>query len=322
MMRRAITMVAGTLCLALGAAAPVGAQQLAARVNSAGIHKDRLEASVNAYLNRQGANYQFMTHPNQYKAVRSQVLDVLIGQELLWQEARTQNLVLNPEAVEQALAQAKRRFKSEQEFRLQIQQDGFTEATYAEDLKRQLSVRRLVQEAIAPEVTVPDQDIDAFYAANADKMQRPAQVHVRHILITLEPGADEAAQQAAQATIDGILAEARAGADFAALARTHSQGPSAQNGGDLGFVARRQLVKPFADAAFALEPGEISEVVRTRFGYHIIRLETRRDSELAPKQEVAGQIRQHLYSAKVQQKVQQLVQQLRDKAQVEILEPR
>ena len=158
----------------------------------------------------------------------------------MWQEAQTRNLVVSPADVEQALALVKGRLKSEQEFYLNIQQGGFTEATYSENLKHQLSVRRLIQEAIAPGVTISDQDIDAFYAANADKMRRPEQVRVRHILITLAPDADETAQQAARVKIDGILAEARAGADFAALARTHSQGPSAPKGGDLGFMARRR----------------------------------------------------------------------------------
>ncbi|NIP86275.1 MAG: hypothetical protein GTO03_12185, partial [Planctomycetales bacterium] len=76
-MRRAIPLVAGILCLTLVAAAPLLAAQLAARVNGAGIPKDRLEASVNAYLNRQGTGFQFMTQPGQYKAVRGRVLDVL-----------------------------------------------------------------------------------------------------------------------------------------------------------------------------------------------------------------------------------------------------
>ena len=320
-MRRAIAMVVGTFCLALSTAVLAGAEQLAARVNGAGIPKDQLEASVNAYLNRQGTGFQFMTQPGQYKAVRGRVLDVLIGQELLWQHAQAKDLVATPEEVERALTLIKQNFESEQKFRLKIQQAGFTEATYAEDLKKQLSVRRLIQETIVPGVTVTDQEIDAFYAANGEKMRRPEQVHVRHILIKLEPDAEEGVQQSARAMIDGILVEARAGADFAELARTRSQGPSASKGGDLGFVSQGQLVKPFADTTFALEPGEISGVVRTRFGYHIIRLEARREGGLAEKQEVAEQIRTHIHSAKVQQQVQELVQRLRDEAKVEILEP-
>jgi len=321
MNRRAMAMVLGGLWLALSVAVVAGAGQLAARVNGVGIPRDRLEASVNAYLNQQGRGFQFMTHPNQYKTVRGQVLEVLIGQELLWQRAQAKNLVVSSEEVERALARVKDNFNSEDKFRLKIQQAGFTEATYAEDLKKQLSVRRLILETVVPGVTVTDQEIDAFYAANADEMRRPEQVHVRHILIKLDPDADETAQQSARTTIDAILVEARAGADFAELARTRSQGPSASKGGDLGFMARQELVKPFADAAFALKPGEISEVVRTRFGYHIIRLEARRDSDVVPKEEVAEQIRAHLQSAKVQEQVEELVQRLREEAEVEILEP-
>jgi peptidyl-prolyl cis-trans isomerase C len=322
MMRRTIAMVAGTICLVIVAATPVLAVQLAARVNGAGIARDRLEASVNAYLKRQGTGFQFMTHPEQYQDVRHKVLDVLIGQELLWQQALAKSMVVSTEDVELALTQTKRNFKSEQKFRLRIRQAGFNEATYAQDLKKQLSVRRLIRETIAPEIRVSEQEIDVFYAANADKMRRPEKVQVRHILITLAPDADEAAQQAARTKIDGILAEARTGADFAALARIHSQGPSAQKGGDLGFMTRRQLVKPFADTAFALEPGEISEVVRTRFGYHIIRMESRRDSGQATKQEMTDQIRNHLHASKVQVLVQELVKRLRDAAEIEILQTR
>lgn len=326
MIRRSVAVIPIAVILSSGLATPAAPQptrtgRLAARVNGIGISQDRLESSFQAHLNRRGMNQGVFRQPDEYKAVRHQVLEILIGQELLWQEAEAKKLIAPAEEVERALARVRERFSSEEAFLRQIERGGFTKATYAEDLKRQLSVRRLVHEEIAKGVTVTDQELDDIYRANLDKMRRPEQVRVRHVLIKLEPGTDQAADKAARTKIDGILAEARAGADFAELARRHSQGPGGPKGGDLGFVARRQLVKPFADAAFALKPGEVSEVVRTRFGYHIIRPEERRGGDLMPKEEVADRIRQHLRSAKIQESVDDWVARLRAAATIEILEP-
>jgi peptidyl-prolyl cis-trans isomerase C len=153
-------------------------------------------------------------------------------------------------------------------------------------------------------------------------MRRPQEAHLRHILVSVEPGADDAAQKAARAKIDRVLAEARAGADFAALARVHSDDPSGPQGDDLGFVERQQLVAPFADAAFALQPGQLSDVVRTQFGFHLIKLEERRGGDLVSQAEAAAQIREYLLPGKIQQAVQERVARLRAEAAVEIAELR
>ncbi|MDH3378513.1 MAG: peptidylprolyl isomerase [Gammaproteobacteria bacterium] len=236
-----------------------------------------------------------------------------------WQEAQRKDFLVSDGDVALALEQVKKNYDSEQAFLNKIKEGGFNIESYTEDLKRQLSVRRLVTEGIAPATTVSDQEVEEFYTANPDKMQRPEELRARHILIKLAPDADPAAEQAAKAQIDKVLAEARAGADFAELATQHSQAPSAPQGGDLGFFGPGKMVPPFEQAAFALAPNEISEVVRTQFGYHIIRLEERRGGETLPKEAVAPQIRSYLTQQKVQQGVQDLVQDLRASGNVEVL---
>lgn len=291
---------------------------LAARVNGVDITRDKLEKTFNAYVQQRGLSMQGMSNPKRYKQMQRQVLDVLISQELLWQEAQKQNLIVSDQEVDQELERVKANFPSRQAFLIKIEEGGFTEARYAEEIKQRLSAKRLVETDIARSVTVTDQDVHDYYVTNQARFSRPDEAHVRHILIKVEANADQAAREAAKQKIDTILAEVRGGADFAALARQHSEGPSGPKGGDLGFVPRGRLVGPFEEAAFALQPGEISDVVQTRYGYHVIKMEARRGGGPVPEKEVAGRIRKYLWSTKVDQAIQERLNSLREAGAVEI----
>ncbi len=177
----------------------------------------------------------------------------------------------------------------------------------------------MIDEDITESITISDEEVDEFYKANTESMKRPEEMHARHILIKLEPGADQAADDAARKKIDGILAEARGGADFAELAKQHSEGPSAPQGGDLGFFGRGRMVPPFEQAAFALDAGAISDPVRTQFGYHIIKAEERRGGDTVSKDDAADQIRAYLERQKLQTAVEDRIQQLRSQADVQVL---
>ncbi len=128
-------------------------------------------------------------------------------------------------------------------------------------------------DAVARQIEVSEQDARAYYEQNKARYGTPEERRASHILIGVEPGASEAQKNAARARAEELLAKLKAGADFAALAKADSQDPgSAPSGGDLGFFTRDTMVKPFADAAFALKEGETSGVVESEFGFHIIRL--------------------------------------------------
>jgi len=182
--------VIGALALVLAGAGHAGNGPLAATVNGVGISRDRLEAKVNAHLNGRGSGFQFMTHPAQYEEVRRQVLEALIGEELLWQEARAKRLVVPAEEVERALTGIRARFPSEEGFRSELTNRGFVEATFAEDVKRELSVARLIREEIAGGVIVSDEEVDAFIRARPDKKGRPeearAYLHAEKVRLAVE----------------------------------------------------------------------------------------------------------------------------------------
>jgi peptidyl-prolyl cis-trans isomerase D len=122
-------------------------------------------------------------------------------------------------------------------------------------------------------VSVSEDDIQDYYESNPDKFESPKTVEARHILIKLDPDANAEEVEKARQRIETIFDMANEGQDFAELAKQYSEGPTKDRGGDLGAFRREAMVKPFADRAFSMEPGEISEPVRTRFGWHIIKVE-------------------------------------------------
>ncbi len=123
------------------------------------------------------------------------------------------------------------------------------------------------------QVTPSDADVRAYYDAHTEDYHRPEEVRARHILFKLAPDASDADRTAARAQADAVLATSKGGADFAELAKQYSQDASASNGGDLGQFGRGVMAPAFETAAFALQSGQISDVVETPFGLHIIKLE-------------------------------------------------
>ena len=292
-----------------------------AKVNGEGITRDRLQSSVDVSMEQSGFNYGGVTQPRQLKRLQRQALEQLIAQALLWQRAQQEGFVASAEEVDAAVAAARQGYPSEQAYLNALARDAFTAESFREDLRQKISVRKWAHATLADQVQVSEAEVHEYYVANQARFAQPEQINARHVLIKLAPDASQATTAAARRKIEQILEQARAGADFAELAQTHSQDSSAARGGELGFVARGRLVKPFEDAAFALKPGELSGVVRTQYGFHIIKLEARRGASVVPEQQAAPKIRAHLAAGKFRDAVLERVRTLRQQASIEILIP-
>lgn len=145
-----------------------------------------------------------------------------------------------------------------------------------------------------PKIEVPEEDIQAYYNNNQKKYQQPATVHARHILLKVDKKANpERVAEKREKALE-IMEQAKAGKNFAGLAEKYSEGPSKEKGGDLGTFERDDMAKPFSEKAFSMAPGEISEPVRTRFGWHIIKVEEKTDESVKPLAEVKDEIRKTL----------------------------
>ncbi len=143
-------------------------------------------------------------------------------------------------------------------------------------------------------VTVTKKQVEDFYAQNQARFHIPEKVEARHILIKTDENDDKSTEQAALEIARKVYEKALAGKDFAALAKEFSQGPSKDKGGYLGTFGRGEMVKPFEDAAFSLEAGQISKPVKTRFGWHVIQVIARHEPVTRTLDQTAGEIRQEL----------------------------
>lgn len=170
-----------------------------------------------------------------------------------------------------------------------------------EIMRNEYLARTYVQKEIIGKINLTEKDYQAYYDAHKKDFENPETVRARHILVAVKPDATPEQKEAARKKAEEILAKAKAGEDFAKLAQENSDDPGSKaKGGDLGFFTQGSMVGKFEQAAFALKPGELSGVVETEFGYHIIKQEERKAAEQQPYESVKEQVK-----ARATQSIQQ-----------------
>jgi len=163
--------------------------------------------------------------------------------------------------------------------------------------KIKVAYLRIDPEAFTDQVKLADREIETYYEYNIETFKEPKQVKARHILFKLREDASEEKDKAVREKAEQVLKQARENKDFAALAKKYSEGPTKDKGGDLGYFAKGRMVKPFEEAAFRMKKGDISDLVRTPFGYHIIHIEDIKEERAKPLEEVREEISKTLVNS-------------------------
>jgi peptidyl-prolyl cis-trans isomerase C len=286
-----------------------------AKVNGEDIPRAEFETTVQNVERRAGRPVP----PEQRDQVYRGVLDELIAMRLLKQEVTRRQVTATDAEMAEALKQMRGQFPTEAAFKQALTAQRMTVEQLREETRTQVLVSKMLQQEVASQIAVKPADISGFYEKNPDKFQQPEAVHASHVLITVAEGAAPAVKAAARAKAADVLKQARAGVDFAKLARTYSDDGSKQRGGDLGFFPKGQMVPAFEAAAFALAPNQISDIVESPFGFHVIKVIEKRPAQSVPFAEVAPRIEQYLRQEQQQEKTKAFVDQLRAKGRVEVL---
>jgi peptidyl-prolyl cis-trans isomerase C len=285
-----------------------------ARVNGDEITRAEFEQNVRNIEGRAGREVP----AEQRDEVLRGLLDEMVAVRLLQQEAARRQLTVENARLEAAMKQLRSQFPTEAAFKQALVAQKMSLDDLRKEARQNLVVTDMLEQEVGKQIEVKPSDVSAFYEKNPDRFQQPEALRASHVLVLLPQGADEAAKAAARAKAEMVLKKARAGADFAALARAHSDDASKQRGGDLGFFPKGQMVPAFEAAAFALQPNQISDVVETPFGFHVIKVTERRPARTVPFAEAAPQIEQFLKQEQQQQKTRAFVNQLKAKGKIDI----
>jgi peptidyl-prolyl cis-trans isomerase C len=287
-----------------------------AHVNGKDVTKEDFEKMIKAAESNLG-----MPIPAEHRdEILRRLLDQLVVHTLLEQEARARGLAATEADVDAKLKEVRQRFATQQDFDDALAERGLTLAALRQDAGRDITANKVIDAELSALPGPTDDETREYYARNADKFTEQETIRASHILIQVARDADAATKAKARATIDSVLAKAKAGQDFGALAKEFSQDPgSGAQGGDLNYFRRGMMVPEFNDAAFALQPGQLSDVVTTQFGYHVIKVTDRKPGRVVPLEEAAPRIKQVLTGQKTQERRDAFIEGLRAKAKIEIL---
>lgn len=295
------------------APAVVGQEAIIARVNGTSINALELRRARKVMLRGQ-------TPPeDQNAAIDKQAVEQLISAELLYQAAAKMEVKDIDKQVDAKLAQGKERFKDEQEFKKAIKELEMDEKELREYTRRDLLITNFVEATFVGKASVPETEIRTFYDKNPDKFTQRETVKASHILIGVDGNATAEEKKKALEKAEKLKKELAGGADFAELAKGNSTCPSSQQGGDLGSFGKGEMVPAFEKAAFALKPGEVSDIVETQFGYHIIKLTEKKPAVPVEYKEVKAKIEEYLKGQKVNEAIQKYLEETKKTAKIEII---
>jgi len=294
---------------------PATLPEAVAKIDTETISKADLERAIKTIEARAGR----AVPPDQRDRVYRQVLDELVNIRLVAHEGKTRNIAVADTDVEAQIGKIRQQFKTDEEFKAALQQRQLSIEDVKSEARTELLVNKTLEAEILPKVAIAPADLDTYYKANPDQFKAPEQVRASHILIPINSSMTEVQKTAARTEAEGLLKRVRAGEDFAALAKQYSKDSSAQSGGDLNYFEKGKMVPAFEQAAFSLKTGDVSNVVESPFGFHIIKVTDHKEPHTVPLAEVSDRLSDFLKQRKQQELTQSFIQSLHTKYKIEIL---
>ncbi|WP_018525519.1 foldase protein PrsA [Alkalispirochaeta alkalica] len=289
-------------------------EEMVARVNGRGISREEFNDVVETNIYRFEKHNEEPFPQDRRGQLEQQVLDGLITRTVLETEAEAQGITVSDEQLGETLAQFRSQFPDDDSYRAALEQQGFSEKLFEAEVLRQIAIETLINTRAFEGLTVDEATAREFYDAHPEYFERPEQVAARHILLATDEGADTDELRTRLGEIRQQLLE---GADFEALAREYSDCPSSDQGGDLGAFGRGQMVPAFEEAAFALEAGELSEIVETQFGLHLVQVTERIPGRVIAFTDVLPEIEEFLLEDLQNEAARTYVTSLREAARIE-----
>lgn len=255
---------------------------------------------------------------SQLPELKKRVLDNLIDLEVLYQESQKAGIKADEQAVANQFQSLRNSFPGDAEINEWFKKMNTSETDIKAQITRQMAIYQLIETQVVANITISDEESMAYYNSHPEISKQPEQVRASHILIKVDQNSDETQKAEARKKIEEIEKKLKKGENFADLAKELSGCPSASKGGDLGYFTKGRMVKPFEDAVFALKPGEVSGIVETQFGYHLIKAVDKKPETKTSFKDTENDIENILKKEKLKNEAMLYIDKLKEKAKVEV----
>lgn len=317
-MRKLIASILLLISVTAAAAAAEVVDGIAAIVNDDIITYLELEREYAQVLKVEGK--RGAVSPEAATSLKRQVLDSIIDRKLVRQKIKELNINISEEEVRQSIEEIKRQNKLSQEaLTAALIAQGMTFDQYKAQMKEQLERLRLMSQEVKAKIQVGERETREYYDANIEQFREEPTYRARHIFLKVDKKASNQEIKRVMAKAADVMNEARSGSDFAALARKYSDDAgAAEDGGDLGKFKKGDMLPEIESAVLTMKPGEVSELVTTPAGFHIIKLEEMTAGAVKPYEAVRAAIEEKLYKKKSEERFRQWADGLKKNAAIDI----
>jgi peptidyl-prolyl cis-trans isomerase SurA len=300
--------------------ADVVIEEILARVNSDIVTRSELQRSKDEV--RQELRQQYGDKADSMFAQREKdVLRDLIDQQLLLQKAKDKGLTGDTELIKRLDDMRKQmNLTSMDELEKSAKEQGVSFEDFKQNMKNQILTQMVIRNEVQPKIQITKEEEKKYYDEHQKDLEHPERVRLSEILVStekLEPG-DQAGVAAAQQQAQQLLEQVRGGAAFDEVAKKSSNGPTAAQGGDLGYFKRGTLARELEEKTFAMKPGEITDVVRTKQGFLILKATEHEQAGVPPLKDVQDDISNTLYYQKLQPALRDYLTKLREEAYIDV----
>ncbi|ACO04786.1 MAG TPA: hypothetical protein DEP48_01270 [Persephonella sp.] len=251
------------------------------------------------------------------KEIREKAIQNLIYRELLYYEAKKKGLKVTEKEINNLMDQLIKQYKSKENLEKLLKQTGLTIEGFKKELEKRLLVDKLIKKYAI--VSLTDKDLKEYYEKNKDKFKEPASVKVRYIYIKVDPS-DPKGREKAREKAKKAYKEIKEGKDFGDVAYRYSDDLSRIKGGDIGYVHKGRFPKQIEEEIYKLDVGQVSKIIETDTGLHIVKIEDKRPPRLVPYEEIKDKLKKELTEVMQERKFNELIKDAKKNLKVEIYE--
>ena len=321
-MRRSLLLTGGFLLFGL---TPAWAQRqlvdrVVAVINDEAVTQSELEVYLRPLYDNLKQQYEGEELMRQLNGVRLKLLDQMIEDHLVFQEAKTRGMTVDESEIDAMVDEMKRKFPSESEFEKMLAAQRFSLAELREGFRRQSLVRKLHDLEVRSHVVVSPREIEDYYKNRKSELAEEEKIKIRSITLRKTKEAEEKglSDEAAKKKLEAIEKRIRAGESFEALAREFSEDARAKDDGLVGWVKRGEMLPAIDENLFGLKAGAISPLLETSAGYHLFKIEEKNLSQVPPLEEVRERIRDKIFREKAEKRFKEWMNQLKTRAYISV----